>query len=69
MLKKYYLELSFKPNFISMKKTLILASLFLFSLSIYSQKKTAKETKTASNQLMSDQKIETLRKELLTEID
>ena len=69
MPKKYYLELSFKPNFISMKKTLILASLFLFSLSIYSQKKAAKETKTASNQLMSDQKIETLRKELLTEID
>ena len=69
MPKKHYLELSFKPNFINMKKTLILVYFFLFSLTIFSQKKTAKETKTAPNQLMSDQKIETLRKEMLAEID
>ncbi|MBC7408833.1 MAG: amidohydrolase [Arcicella sp.] len=52
-----------------MKKTLILVYFFLFSLTIFSQKKTAKETKTTTNQLMSDQKIETLRKEMLAEID
>ena len=69
MPKKHYLELSFKPNFINMKKTLILVYFFLFSLTIFSQKKTAKETKTTTNQLMSDQKIETLRKEMLAEID
>ena len=52
-----------------MKKTIILATFFLFSLSIYAQKKAGKELKSPSNQLLTDSKIETLRKEMIEEID
>lgn len=52
-----------------MKKIFILVTLALFSLSIYAQKKALKETKSVPSQLLTDQKIESLRKEMLEEID
>jgi aminobenzoyl-glutamate utilization protein B len=52
-----------------MMKILILVSFFLFSFSINAQKKIVKEVRSANNQLLTDAKVESLRKEMLAEID
>jgi aminobenzoyl-glutamate utilization protein B len=41
----------------------------MFSVSIYAQKKTIKDAKVAISQLLTDAKIESLRKEMIEEID
>lgn len=52
-----------------MRKILLLCSAILLSFSLFAQKKKEKDTKSVPNQLLTDAKLESLRQEIMTEVE